>query len=1138
WRFPASQDLLRDFYLLQVEGRLEGYYYAARCYLKVEMGPVEAVISGGRQRRFSYKEMLWMNGSMSHDFSRSPSEKQFSTYLWNCESHADKDNQYCRHNISSEAAFSIPANSLKKGFTYIFQLQVSRDHNPRISSQTYQNVTIVARRILQVKIECLKNCRRDLYTPNSHVHLKAVCENCGKLNAALRWYIDGQKMFSTREISINIRAETMSTHIKLSMLAEDGRYGRDIKTLVRNSGPTGGECLVSPSGGQEAITTFVPCCQRFATENQPLEYWYYVGAVLLDNCLDCSCGIRLPATSFLHVLVCDAFFACHSSWIEVKVAPLMGIPTEPKALQQYMIGTRNSIVQLLDEGLLSSYLQVVNAIASRISLPDSGITLLHGFEDIQPYTRSSLSKLANLTQTLAHRLPISNPKTQALLIMLVRKMTDTFQEVISNEDAKDMTQRPFIYTTLACQIVYKLMQKIGEKTPRPPPPIYDRYHRASLAGSLDQNLVDKLYLELIATRTPQLKWLNFTWQMDRLKLLMNRVRTKVVHLTDKGSTPKVAMQVQCLKSRPTKSLIVKTTDGLHSVILSRDLFEEILGNIDQDICFKLISIQRTLNWWYPDEKRPSSRMLSVRIYKKNDKIMFVNEVNLVDSVIKFKANMTTTMAAPNDRPTMRKNWRQLGAVAEDAPKQMHAGRYIRVIRHGRLRSLQSVRLYRIILEEQTVMAVHFINSTHKLQVKLKLEVKPIWSEISDSWCVVPAFSTNKTFLIRNNCFRPKRAYMALRVWSNIPIRNSPNTPLPGGPARFTFAFQIRSCSTWIYSRPPDKQAWSQVGCAPNLDINVTKELRCICNVLGTYTSYVYYTPPIRVSVGSFTNPRINWIYIYMYPALIIFFIIVVYWLIRYRNNCPAKTVFFRMTDDDEVKDDELHDILIKFNTGGRVNSLTTASVTLILTTTSQKKRKVRVDQDPARSYFTQNSTFNVWFRSREIRVPTELMLYHDSAGRYPSWFLRSISVNDIQTRETQIFIVRQWITDKVLILQSPHLFRWGQVLSLETWRRRFKLHLEMLFINWSLWQPVTGSWRENSHFKGISRAKRVCVFVTKLVIAYTCCSIYFQRTTIESLQLDREMFFSSKELIALVLFVTATDAVFQLILKLMVNHVS
>nr|XP_017033136.1 uncharacterized protein LOC108082317 [Drosophila kikkawai] len=1135
WRYPTSQELLRDFYLLKVEGRFEGLYYAARCYLKVEMGPVEAVISGGKHRRSGQKDILWINGSMSYDFSKRSSEKQFSTFLWNCKSIDDKNNPFCRPNISSEAAFSIPGNSLKTGCTYVFQLQVSRDHNPRISSEMYQNVAIVGRSVLQVKIECLKNCQRDFYTPNSRVKLKAVCLNCENMNAAQRWSIDGQKMFSTKEITLHIRKGTNRTQVELAMLAEDGRYERNVKTLVRNSGPTGGKCTVSPREGQEAITNFVPCCQRFVSQNQPIEYWYYAGKVLLGSCLDCNCGVRLPATSFLQVLACEALYACHSSWIKVKVTPLVGIPTQPAALQKYMISSSNSFVKLLKGGLYSSYLQSLNAIASRISLADSGTTLLHGFENIQPYTPSSLSLLANLTRTLGQRLPTSDPKTQVLLIMLVRKLTYNFQEVMSNVDAVDMTQKPFISTTLACLEVYRLMQKIAEKIPQPPASIYDRYQKAFLKGSLDLDFVDKLHSEIAIRRTSHGNWLNFMWAKDHLGFLMNIFQhiNKDQNMQDNKSSPKAEVLVQCFETQTNDTIIVHSTDSLYSVVLSRKLFDEILGTGETEICFKLISIQRTLNWWYPDEKRPTSRMLSVRIFEKGEDV-FTKQIKLLKSELGYETNMTIHTTSPaKDKDVMTKNPRQ----THDALKEIHAGRYISVVRNGQLETLQSVQLYRIILDEQTVMAVHFTRSTHKLQVKLKLEVKPLWSEISKSWCVVPSLSTNTTFLLRNKCHQPKRAYMALRVWSKIPIWNCPNTTLVDGPALYTFAFQIRSCASWLYNRKPDQQGWDQGGCVPTMDFSVARKLRCICKVLGTYTSYVYYIPAIKVSVGTFTKPSLHKGVVAFYSLLLIFILLSMYWLYRYANNLPAKSIFIRMPADDDAEDDEeLHDLLIKLNTEGRVNSQTTASVTLVLISINQKKRKIRIPQDPERSFLNRNSTLNVWLRSREIRIPTKLMIYHNNAGRYPSWFLRRIEVSDVQTQETQIFVVRKWVTDKVLSLEPTTIFRKDQVRALGTYRRRFRLHIEMLFCNWALWQPLTGNWRENDHFKSISRAKRFCAFVSKLVIAYTSCAIYFQKTTIESLQLHRDKFLTYKDLLFLILLVTTTDFIFQVLFKLTAHH--
>lgn len=1018
-------------------------------------------------------------------------------------------------------------------------MQVFRDHNPRISSQKLQEVTITDRSVLQVLIECLRNCRRDFYIPNAKVHLNAICLNCGRQNLVYQWSVDGQKVFNSKEAVIHIRTENNRTKVQMVISAEDGRYGKDVKTLFKNSGPTAGECSVSPREGQEAITSFVPCCRKFVSPNEPIEYWFYAGSVLLESCLDCSCEVKLPSTNSLKILACDALSVCHSTSLEVKVAPLERIPTQPRALREYMNSSPHNIKKLLEDGLLSSYLQALNAIATRISLADSGIILLNGFKDIQPYTRSSLGKLANLTLTLAQRLPSSNPKAQALLTLLVKKLNDNLGEIILNDNVRDLLEPPFMNITLACLEVFRLMEKIVEQTPRPPPSVYVQYQRAFSRGSLDQHVVDKLFAEMPKTRTHQGNWLNSSWETERL----GRSLSYVVYQSrnEKNLPPaKAAMLVQCLEAVPEDTLNINTTDGLYTVDFTPELFTELLGANSTDFCFKLISVSRKLNWWYPDEKRPSAHLLSVRVFNRN-KDHFTQQIPLLKSVVPFKASMTSR--STTQRETDRLNgtsWELADAHSMYSDRIFKVGRYIDVMMGGRLHSLQEVRQYRILLDEQTVLAVHFTRSTHKLQVLLKMEVKPLWSEISKSWCVIPADTTNKTILLRNNCLIPKRAYMAVRVWSELSIRNSPNTPLPDGPALYTFAFQIRSCASWIYSLPEDKQRWSQGGCFPSMELGIRQGMHCTCEVLGTYTNYVYYTRPIRVPVGIFADVSPNWWICAFYVVLILVLVVWILWLICKRNALPSKTIRVPMSgdEDSDKEDEEIHDLLLKVRTGGRINAQTTASITLVLLTPSRERRRFKIRQDPENIFVERNTAFHLWLRTREIRLPTRMMIYHDGAGRFPSWFLRRIEVNDIQTRETQIFLAQQWVKDEVINLHKGHIFVRGQARYVENWCFRFKLHFEVLCVNWSLWQPVTGNWRESNHFPSMSRAKRFCVFISKLAIGFTCCACYFGETTIESLQLNRGRFLSLKDVLALTLIVCTVDILFQLVSILLASNVS
>lgn len=90
----------RNLLVLTVEGQVDDYSFAARCYLKVIMGGVEAVITGGTTRSAQRNQVLWLNGSRSQDLSKKSTDTQFSSYHWSCYSFDDKDNPICRQNIS------------------------------------------------------------------------------------------------------------------------------------------------------------------------------------------------------------------------------------------------------------------------------------------------------------------------------------------------------------------------------------------------------------------------------------------------------------------------------------------------------------------------------------------------------------------------------------------------------------------------------------------------------------------------------------------------------------------------------------------------------------------------------------------------------------------------------------------------------------------------------------------------------------------------------------------------------------------------------------------------------------------------------------------------------------------------------
>ncbi|XP_017039080.1 uncharacterized protein LOC108086615 [Drosophila ficusphila] len=1107
-RFSTSYELWRNLYVLQVESNVEGLHFSARCYLQIILGQVEAVIRGGENRQVLLSKELWIDGSLSYDLSKRKEEVQFSAYYWNCYSLDDSRNPFCHPNISSVAVFSIPANSFKNGCRYQFHLQVTRDTDPNVSSKKVQVVTMISYNILQLTIECIRNCQRDYFTTNSKVHLKSKCTNCRNEKLRYKWYIDGQLVLTSDELVMRIRTASNVTQIKLLASSADGRYGRNYKTLIKNRGPVGGTCSIYPKEGQEAVTAFYPCCRNFVSMNNPIEYFLYAGSILIKSCMDCNCEVFLPIINFIKVLVCDVFWVCQTVWLKVKVTPNNNIPIWPL-----------NMLYFLEEGLLHRYLQGLQSIATHSHIKESRNLLLGNFSSIQPESWSSLARLANLTLTLAHRLHLADPKTKAILTILVRKINDNFEEIYLNNNVSYLTTEHFIKITLDCLEILNVMESLCKKFSPPPWPIYDQYYQAFLKGKLKKPLFEKLFSKIqeYEYEDEWKFWLNCTWESFRLhqnlKSPRNNIYQSNLREVRKRGKHQLALEHKCYDTIPSKMIKIFTRDEIHIVLITPAVFKDVLGTDPSKACFRILSFQRDLHWWYPIEKKPSSRLLSVRVFEREDNI--TTHFALKHSKIRYKTfhsghfHIHSHMQPAEDQ--------------SDFIKQ--SGVYVNTMAKGTLTTYRKVRMYRVLLTQTTLLAVHFTKATHKLQVLLKTHEKPLMSEISASKCTVPASTDNKTLLLRNNCQYAIRVYIALRVFADYPIRKSPKTPIADGPAEFAFAFQIRSCNVWSYTSHPGEQKWLHTGCHPTMTLSVKHAIGCTCTVLGTYTNYVHYVPAIEVPVAAYEEARINFHIVLFYAILFPLIVLWILWLWKYRNSLPSKTIRFPGFEAGDQSSGEPHDIIISLRTGGRLNAGTSASLTVVLYDQFKKERKINVFQDPGHTFLKENTMVYLWIRTRDIRIPTRVLIYHNNAGRFPSWFLRRVEVSDVQVRKTQVFMARKWVKQKNLALASDFIYGYGEQRLLDSWSSRFKISFEMLWINWALWQPVSGKWRESPHFSRISRAKRVCIFVCKLLVTFTVCALHYKPTTTISLQRIRGSFLSYKDVVVITMICCSLEIV-------------
>ncbi|KAM8715875.1 hypothetical protein ACLKA7_002852 [Drosophila subpalustris] len=1168
-RYSTEHELWRNLYVLRPEGYFHSTKFAARCYVEAITGKVEAVIAGGATRNAIISRHLLMDGSFSRDYSKTRNVKQFESYQWDCVSQDDYRNPFCRSNMFKVSTFRMHKNFFKLHCQYEFTLSVKSDDNPKVKSETKQLVTMVKYEVLHVAIVCLENCANYQYNPLNKVQLLGKCLDCGQQQVIYSWHVGGQYTLSKKNLTMHISTQGTIAKIQLSIRLKDGTSGHQVMLLTKRVPPTGTDarCTVEPQVGIEATTPFYVCCKKFETKHEPIEYFFYAGRELLTRCYRCDCKAYLPVNlKTIRVLICDNLLTCGESSVDVTVTPLANVTVDKADKVSDFISTDpNNIVEMANHGRLNRFFQFMQSMATRIKDVDSGTVLMNAFKYVHPTSLANLGKMANFTRTFGIQLTPIDTNEQNLLTASLTKLNEIFDAVYKNQIHQEMIEQPYVNVTVACVTVYDMMDRLNKKMPRPPQSIFDEYRHALDKNKLDQNLVNQLTKEIASydneeAKNRSMSWLNAMWQTERLYRFLEMARKHGFQPDPNEIVAEaVSLEIQCFDIDPEKHYTIKTSDRMHIVYFSPELLKEAKPSFTNYICLKVVSTIRELNWWYPEEKQPSSVLLSVRIYFFED--TFEVEQHLYHSEIRFKTIVGKYKPAV-ERPEstgearesskmemllleeegMHNKSRAARSTEEDEeddglifaggnnvigrdkrPDNLDddedeyaisdAGRYINCLEIDTLEYMQWIRLYRINLEGHAMVTVRFKESTHELQVLLFIgetpkEWKPL---VNKSKCFVPARSGNKTMVIRNNCNEHKRAYMAIQINGAAEHSDHMNTPVKDGPAVFSFVFQERSCDYWTYSLPKESQHWSHGHCLPVLEYQKKGTIHCSCTLLGTYTSYVYHIPAIVIPLQ---NEHVHFNFVLLASYLVIFALIFGYLLLLviYCNKRPSKTVVCDMSAMDYETTRDVHDLLIFLKTGGRINAQTTATVRLIFQTTQRAELQFTIMQDPAKPQLTRNSTYVLLVRTRDIRIPTRIAVAHNNAGRYPSWYLRRIEILDVQKQLTQIFIVNRWVRQKFLILSSSMVLKSGEYRIVEKWRERFINEFERLWINWGFWHPLTGTWRDSKNYMSLSRAQRSCVFVSKMLVTYTIVACLLGHSTRHSAYQDRKIHIKFKDL--------------------------
>ncbi|XP_028291886.1 polycystic kidney disease protein 1-like 2 [Gouania willdenowi] len=291
-----------------------------------------------------------------------------------------------------------------------------------------------------------------------------------------------------------------------------------------------------------------------------------------------------------------------------------------------------------------------------------------------------------------------------------------------------------------------------------------------------------------------------------------------------------------------------------------------------------------------------------------------------------------------------------------------------------------------------------------------------------------------------------------------------------------------SCKYWV----PSLLDWSNEGCRVGYNTS-SSSVHCLCNHLTTFGGSFFVTPnlvdPSR-SAELFATFADNPVVVCFVMALVILYFLVLVWA-RWKDVKDTSKVNVTVLRDNNPLDRYYY--LLSVKTGHRIGASTSSQVTITLLgaeTNSEPHHltdaKKQVFQRGAMDMFLLSTPFSLG-NLQAIRM------WHNNSGNSPDWFVSSVSVQDLQTKQKWYFLCNCWLSvdqddcalDKVIPLPTE--------LELKKFSHLFFLRTTRDFSDGHLWLSVVAR-PPSSTFTCVQRVS--CCFSLLLCTMLTSIMFY------------------------------------------------
>lgn len=398
--------------------------------------------------------------------------------------------------------------------------------------------------------------------------------------------------------------------------------------------------------------------------------------------------------------------------------------------------------------------------------------------------------------------------------------------------------------------------------------------------------------------------------------------------------------------------------------------------------------------------------------------------------------------------------------------------------------------YKLRLQGKANLVVKLLRSSADLRVLVAMNVKPVLRNIYDQSFYFPKGFRSRTIILNNHCREDGIVYVLIYKVAKDPE-----------PANFSLRFSAQKLSAFDISN--ESPRWVKVECNLRTMVRKSNYSQCQVHYLSIFSAAAYKAEPMsikQVSSNLFIAP-LNLVFVMFYCLIILGVIVILSWVtLRARRKKKNLIRVIKWKRDEE--DPSTENIIVHLQTGGRLLSSTTANVKLIFISDLGRYKAV-IYQNPVNPYLELNTSCMLRLSDRRVQLPCRLIISHDTSGRFPSWYCRSIQVDDLRNNLSYTFLLHCWIrrgqkvmvscnqTERKTILNQLHRVKdaKGSLLFI----RRFRYYIRFYFTDWFMMQPLFGPWRYTD--ESLDVYQRTCIWLFKAIITITVVVCFYRKST-------------------------------------------